>query len=289
MDKADFLTQSAPFSKWFADLITEKLPLDFRHEQGIDRSLRSALERYRWPNKRIDIPTPRGLLSIAAHGSFAANAAVLLQLEIGLRRCLDAAQMEETELANWAAAIMRWGGVYTKRGNGPWLDSKRASFSAYLRPVLRALSDTSGIAHLGIVDLRSNAGTTKIHSLALPQFVIYDSRVAGALAWLVLRWSRHQNAAVPAHLRFACMRANTTKSKVKMRSPDETLFPYFAASGPLLAHQRHATWNLRANWIISDALTRANAVAGQEKWSPRQVEAALFMMGADLAPAMRDC
>lgn len=288
MNKTEYLLRSAPFSQWLSTVITGETALGFRHAGGVDTRLADGLARYRWPNKRIDIPTPNGMLRIVAHSDFAANAAVLRQLETGLRACLNQPTVNDAELADWAEAIMRWGGVYTKRGNGPWLDSKRAGFSSYLKPVLSALTHHDGSAHLALADLRSNAGTTKIHSLAVPDFVIYDSRVAAALAWLALRWSRQEGIAVPDHLRFACMRANTGKTLSKIRSPDQALFPYFAASGPLREHQRHATWNLRANWIICDAVARTAAPPQTPAWTPRQVEAALFMMGADLTLAMRD-
>jgi len=283
MTKTEYLARSAPFIHWLATVVSGQTPLGYRHDNGVDANLNDALDRYSWPNKRIDIPTPDGQLSIPAHSNFLVNAILLERLQAGLRRSLDQTKVDDAELAHWAEAIMRWGGVFTKRGNGPWLDSKRVGFSTYLRPVLQALSDPGGSAHKALPDLRSNAGTTKIHSLALPDFVIYDSRVAAALAWLALRWSQQEGIAVPAHLRFACMRANTSKTNLKMRSPDQAIFPYFAASGPLREHQRHATWNMRANWIICAAAAQCPAGA----WTARQIEAALFMMGADLTSAMR--
>jgi hypothetical protein len=134
-------------------------------------------------------------------------------------------------------------------------------------------------------DLRSNAGMTKIHSLLLPNFVIYDSRVAAALAWLVRRWAKRSKN-VPAHLRFACMRANTSKEKVKVRSPDPSVFRNFSPSGAARNHHRHAMWNLRANWLIAEALEQVRKKDARRSRSSREVEAALFMMGEDLSRAL---
>lgn len=35
---------------------------------------------------------------------------------------------------------------------------------------------------------RFNAGMSKVYSLIVADFIIYDSRVAAALAWFVARW-----------------------------------------------------------------------------------------------------
>jgi hypothetical protein len=134
--------------------------------------------------------------------------------------------------------------------------------------------------------LRSNAGTTKVHSLLLQDWVIYDSRVAAALAWLVYQWSSRRP---PSFLQFGCMRANSVRNK--SRSPDEKMFKYFTASGDVRNHRVHLKWNLRANWVLSAALNAANRRCGLNEVAPfaslREVEAALFMVGDDLSVALK--
>ncbi|TWC30209.1 hypothetical protein FBY03_12533 [Pseudomonas sp. SJZ079] len=293
MEKAEFLRKSEGFLRWMGQLISSEVKVGFKHSEGVDRTLGEAFSRYRWPNKRVDIETPRGNLSLKAHSDFAANAGLLDFLSQGMQECLAQDLPDSEELADWARAIMKWGGVYTRigrnrdKGNAAWLDSNRAEFLAYLSPVLQALSEENGKAHYAVENLRSNAGMTKIYSLILPKFVIYDSRVAAALAWLVREWSIREGQTVAPHLQFLCMRANTSRAGGKQRSPDEKVFRYFVASGDLRNHQKHATWNLRANWLIDAAIEKARETASlPEQWTSRHVEAALFMMGDDLAHAL---
>jgi len=147
-------------------------------------------------------------------------------------------------------------------------------------------NSSSDDMHHNLRDLRSNAGLTKVYSLALKDFIIYDSRVAAALAWLVNSWCSNKQQLPPEHLRFACMKANAKDPLSKPRSPNTDIFPYFTASGKIENHLKHATWNLRANWVLRESLDLV--IKGQKNkshaafQSVRDVEAALFMIGDNL-------
>ena len=102
---------------------------------------------------------------------------------------------------------------------------------------------------------------TKVYSLLLKDFVIYDSRVAAALAWLVLLWqiSSRPGSQLHPELSFQCLKAKEYKSKKnpkhpKLRNPDSFQFSNLAANP-----YAHAKWNLRANWILTAAFP---AIAG---------------------------
>lgn len=280
MQKTHFLADkdTVSFLSYLTNLLDGKRTLDFQHASGTYQTIHDALTAYSWPNKRIDIQTPNGQIVINAHSNYQANKKVLDTLESGIRSAAQATG-NSVNLAAWAQAIMTWGGVYTKRGNGKWLDGQRNNFAAYLTRALSALGQNNDAITAAMADLRSNAGTTKIHSLLLPNFVIYDSRVAAALAWLAFQWANSEPQHIPEHLRFACMRANSTKDK--KRSPHPETFPYFAATGD--KHHHHAKWNLRANWIIEAATTSAQEQANRNKLTSRELEAALFMIGDDLS------
>ena len=132
-------------------------------------------------------------------------------------------------------------------------------------------------------DRRFNSGMTKVYSLLLENFIIYDSRVAAALAWLVWQWCRSRDPAVPLPplLAFAC----PTARGGGIRNPDEAAFPYLNVKP-----REHAKWNLRANWILQEAFTLPNSgktsIAPGNFNSLREVEAALFTMGSDLRHAI---
>lgn len=273
----------ASFIDWFAEIVAGDCPLDFTHATGNDQSLASAKLRYGWPNKQVHIPSPVGPLSLRRLATLSENEEVLNRISIGLRDCLSDTNLDPSRLFNWVSAVMIWGGVYTKRGNAGWLNemNRDGSLVAYWRTVLSALrtiEDDDQVSR--IENLRSNAGTTKVHSLALSDWVIYDSRVAAALAWLIHRWA---DGPPPPLLQISCMRANSQKAK--QRTPDKQYFRYFAASGDARNHHEHAKWNLRTNWILGQALLQADKRSAQFQ-SIRDIEAALFMVGEDLGPAL---
>lgn len=292
MIKHEFLNDRdvITFCNWLGEVISCDRGIHFRYQGGTDPTLIDAQIRYRWPNKRIDI-LPGGELTIYPHSNFAENAIILEKIGRGLRRSLESSSTNPQELCNWLRATFVWGGVFTKRGktggNAGWLKSlnDRQELTQYwtrVRDVLAHVSDDD--IGLELDDLRSNAGTTKVHSLLLTDWVIYDSRVAAALAWLVFKWS---SGHPPPLLQFACMRPNTKKQK--SRSPDQRIFKYFAATRSVQEHRKHLKWNIRANWILRAALDAARKKRDPSSPPPfaslREIESALFMVGDDLSLA----
>ena len=152
----------------------------------------------------------------------------------------------------------------------------------WLSVVVNLLTSSTGhslLRHI-LPGLRFNSGLTKIYALLLDNFVIYDSRVAAALTWLVTKWEAQTKlSALPDSLCFGCMRANQSK---KSRSPElrqpDARFTYLNQN-PYM----HAHWNLRANWVLKSAFDKAMHINGLMKLqSLREVEAMLFAIGFDL-------
>lgn len=178
----------------------------------------------------------------------------------------------------------------TGKGNAGWLEDYRlhGGIGKYLSQSFVLLNEAED-DEIGraIKNLRSNAGLTKIYALGCDNFVIYDSRVAAALSWLISKWSRSAKA-VPEHLRFATMRANTSKKGGKQRTADETAFPYFAPTGTQSAHVKHLKWNIRANWLLEQAISNSKiAKANNSICSIRDLEASLFVIGDNLQHAKK--
>lgn len=294
--------QTKQFIGWLSSHIdgTAERDLNFLYEP--DRywsTLTEARDAYKWPAKRTSIPTPRGELILTAWSDLAENQRVLDMLSKGLRESLANPVPDEGILADWVQAILVWGGVYTRHknggGNAGWLETRRqeGDLAENLHAALReAISFESGPK-----SLRSNAGLTKVYSLAQESFIIYDSRVAAALSWLVMRWACEVRLdPIPEHLRFACMRANQGNlngerySSAKVRSPDTKIFPYFAPATQLRDHWRHAVWNQRANYVLTAALDQARSrqptSTALNFQTVRDVEAALFVLGANLRYAL---
>ena len=278
---------SQNFTSWLAQIINGSTQLNFRDVGGVYRTLEEARTLYAWPAKRTDIQTPLGQKSIIKGASLSENSDLLTLLSTGLQKSLVGGS--DSEIADWVQAILVWGGVYTKtktgKGNAGWLAEYRlrGGLGEYLSRTFMMLKKVRD-DQIGetINNLRSNSGLTKIYALGCDNFVIYDSRVAAALSWLISKWLGGAEA-VPEHLRFATMRANTSKKGGKQRTANQVVFPYFPASGHVSAHVKHLKWNIRANWLLEEAIYK-NSKAGSNNSiiTIRDLEASLFVIGDNL-------
>lgn len=233
-------------------------------------NLAAAFELYEWDFSFYRIDGSR-----CAGSSFAENAAVLGELQQKLRSA--EARGADAAIRDAAIEVVRWGGVAPR--NEDWLRANGGGLAACLARVSTALAQDDDAVDLG-KDLRFNAGMTKVYSLLLDHFVIYDSRVAGALAWFVAAWAGE--GPVPDTLRFPCMAAKedpgAARRKLRNPRPGRGGFPLLGARP-----RAHAKWNLRASWIIRALLeAHPGTVFGSGTAASRRLEAALFMWGYDL-------
>jgi hypothetical protein len=289
MKQQDYLRDPhvAAFLAWMG----HELQADARRPHGYSRpgspplefaKLGAAFDQYDWDFSFLRIDGRR-----CSGRSFAENAAVLGELQGRLRQAVAAE--DDAAACDAAVEVVRWGGVAPR--NEEWLRANGAGLAKLLARVRTALESDEHLFERGKAklrlgaDLRFNAGMTKVYSLLLDHFVIYDSRVAGALAWFVAAWARRQGLpSIPASLKFPCMPAKEAPgaARRKLRTP------WIGADGfPDLRNRPylHAEWNRYASWIIR-ALLEAHpcTVFGTGSEGSRRMEAALFMWGYDLTP-----
>lgn len=284
MNKADFLSDQhavQPFVRWMAQHLGDDSVM--RHGYISPRlgplkfsNLADAFAKYEWPFafEGTDGNYYRGR-------TFEASAAVLDGLQRRLRHASD-----DGAFVDAAVDVVRWGGVAPS--NGEWLRANKTGLARRFGDVVTAF-EQNGDDIKFVPDLRFNAGMTKVYSLLIDGFVIYDSRVAGALAWFVVQWMQGTGQKiVPDALRFPCMLAKaapgTGRQKIRNPSPGKTGFPLLG-----VRPYAHAKWNQRASWIIEAALKAADSSTFTANAAgSRKLEAALFMWGYDLTPYLSD-
>jgi len=258
----------ARFAQWFADELKTN-SLSHREFSGIV----DAFNKYRWPFRFM-----RPVTKTEVHGNtYAHSARALGDLSQGLKTALENA--DDGQLRQWCIAVVKWGGV--SNGNVTWLNHPENNVLGTITAGCRLLGahdDATLEKEIG----RFNSGMSKIYSLILPNFIIYDSRVAAAMAWHVMQWSKlHNHAILPSPLRFPCMPAKEAQNCLtpKLRKPCDQ-FPS--------VHGRpyvHAQGNLRASWLLARVLELSNDTVFHHQNDPlRALEAALFMWGYDLKP-----
>lgn len=272
MQKAQFLAIGSVqgFINWLAPRIAGATAINFTNPRpgGAGyRYLQDALAGYSWPLKRQVIHLPTGAITLPAGSNLSANTTALTTITSGLRPTLTGGN--NPGFAAWAKCVMEWGGV--QNHNNSWITHNTPTICQIVTNVNDAIARADDV--IGVHNLRFNSGMTKLYSLLNNNFIIYDSRVAAALAWLVFDWS---GAVVPHELAFRCMPARKTLRQ-KRRNPDINQFCW-VNNDPY----QHFKWNVRANWVLEAAFSKASENGTIPYGNLRDVEAALFMLGEDL-------
>jgi hypothetical protein len=256
----------------------------FKH-QYVDRrsrarwtcdSLHDAFINYRWNH-----PGNTRLTFSAGHCALSNGLALST-----LRKDLQAVAGDDNRALAAALDVMKWGGV--SAGNANWLNANKAGLASLLSVVKNAMdAGNLGAPVLQGKQLRFNSGMTKVYSLLCANFVIYDSRVAAALGWLVVKYCQaHGISKVPEALCFpwAAAKEGANSALPKRRNPGIRSLEFKR----LRSGTHHAHWNLRANWLLTAVLAHPAAAtsAFHTVVAPndplRAFEAALFMIGYDL-------
>lgn len=281
MKKSEYLEQVKEFTTWMAQHLNDESQLahHYYRPNAVDATrfgnLADALRKYAWPVASAVRDRNNSADSLEA------NTLVLDRMQSALK----AAHTDES-MRDACIAVMQWGGVVN--GNVPWLEKNTGGLAKLVHNVSSLLDSNDDGMERFPANLRFNAGMTKVYSLLVDNFVIYDSRVAAALCWFVMHWALESNvAAVPEALSFPCMPAkegyNPQIRKLRNPSTGAWLFPRLN-NRPRV----HAQWNLRASWLLEAVLKEARpATAFHQASQPlRALEAALFMWGYDLSRNM---
>ncbi|MBZ5568298.1 MAG: hypothetical protein LAN64_10675 [Acidobacteriia bacterium] len=291
MQRQAYLGQSdvLDFVSWLSNLLTKSTP---KHQYSEPRKasvtfdgLWGARDKYKW---KFSFKAPGGNGDIQG-SSYMDNDKALTVLKNGLTSALSVVPPGKADVAarDWAKAIMKWGGVTS--GNAKWLDANSNGLA-------KRLADTRSILSLDDDEVtddrvgRFTVGMSKAYSLLVDKFIIYDSRVAATLAWLVALWCQETSrACVPPLLRVGCLPAKEGENAHKLRNPSCTHFSFpWVNNSPA----QHVRWNLRGSWILSSALASSKEAKFHADTQPlRALEAAFFMWGYDVAgiPACSVC
>jgi len=279
MNKNEYIEQPdvAEFCIWFADRL-EVAELAHAWEERSSRrvvqfqNIYEAYKKYSW-SYRLRLPDQPPCNG----SSFDDNHKALTTLQTGLRNAITDRQDGATLL--WTQAILRWGGVFAR--NGLWLAEHEHGLAEYFANRAKLFgnnADDSAFVDIG----RFNSGMTKIYSLLGDDFIIYDSRVAAALGWAIVKFCREKDLReVPESLRFPWAPAKEAPNaqRPKWRNPSEGNLQF-----PRLQYGvEYARWNQRASWLLSEVVRKTQTSFAELNIPLRALEAALFMIGYDLA------
>lgn len=225
--------------------------------------LADAVSKYAWSGK-----------------SFSENKAELDRFAADLQCAIQ--RDSNNDVCAIVRAIMHWGGVDNKhrqKRTFEWIERNADEISAKLSNAVDLIKDErASLDSFDGVNLIMNSTMAKIVSLADPEqkLVIYDGRVGGALGFFVARFTEEREihqCDVADQLLFAVDRE-------AKRTPETNRIHFPALFGK--ARDRCHAWMVRwASQLIWQ-------VANECQASPREIEAALFMWGYNVAEEPED-
>lgn len=173
--------------------------------------------------------------------------------------------------------ILKWGGVMN--GNYAKINGMD-NVIAYFKDAIERLNPEKIDTTDDVSNILMSAGFTKIYSLLIKDFIIYDSRVGSALCLLVrLYLEKNDKKEIPDVLKFswAVKKMGTNVPRhLNYRNPNNEIYKF----SYLTKNRPHTISNTKANWLIYEISKLGKF---KDSTNPmRAVESALFMIGYDV-------
>ncbi len=225
------------FTRWAAQLVTGELGLTHRWKSGRGTdfectTLYGALEQYRWPDN--------------SHGlDYRVTARRLREFRLNFEDIgVINSREKQTKFVDNAEAIFRWGGIRQRGKLNEWrsmpperLQVLVEDVRARLNPRTADTDDLAGFRYMG-------SGFSKVYSVLIDGFPIYDSRVACALNCLVGVYCRREKVGPkPALLRLR-MPPRQEPKRIRYHQCDRPGMNNSSVS--------YARDNLKAAWLLGE-------------------------------------
>lgn len=240
-------------------------------------SIYAAYNNYEWPFTCLHAGTGKYVKG----KTFIESKELLSELSVGLNESIEDNSIEICQ--KYCFSILDWGGVLPK--NREKVLALGDNIINYFRATTERLNSNTFNTNDEYRDIVMNAGFTKIYSLMVKDFIIYDGRVGAALGLLVRKYCEELNLdEVPSELLFAYGNAREGKyhANVQNRRNASTGKYKFPVLGNV--YKKHTDNNIRANWLLKELNTKSNSKFSllEKNIQLRAIESALFMIGYDV-------
>ena len=270
MERDEYLQDEhvSGFTEWAGQLVTGELGLTHRwRSKGTDfacTSLYDAWEQYRWPDNSHALDyrvTARRLREFRLNFE-----------DIGI---IDS-RVQQVQFVDNAEAIIRWGGIPRPRKLNDWrsmppdrLHALVEDVQARLDPGKADTDDLAGFRYMG-------SGFSKVYSVLIDGFPMYDSRVACALNCLVGIYCRRE---------WVGRKPDSLKLRMPPRREPKTV-RYHRCDRPRMNNDSgaYARDNLKAAWLLGEMVKEPGEFE-QVGFEPVDaLQHALFMVGYACLP-----
>lgn len=288
MGKEEYLADPdvKSFISWMDKLLD--LPDGFRHQYYLAKAkqqwqcncLYDAYDNYWWHYK----------LKCPLQGKEISGTSI--QESIGYMNLLAKALRNSVEnrdtglLRMSALAMLEWGGVLNR--NRQLIEDMGEEICDYFMWVKDNLNLTSTHLgdHQGII---INSGFTKIYSLLIDDFIMYDGRVGAALGLLGRMYAEEiQLGKIPEMIKFSFGSGKVSpgrKRDVNRRNPSTKKYKFSSFNGN---QHRHINDNIKASWLLKQlaekTTSRFSLIPQDKPLNTRltAIQSALFMVGYDV-------
>jgi len=272
------------FIEWLTPILDT--PNSFNHNFFIKKQKRdwncdsifSAYENYTWQFNFTDEYN-----KIIKGSSFTECEEVLHSLSVKLKNGVS--EKNNVICKEVSHQILEWGGVTNRNidkiENLENLENLGQEWCIYLSQTKEQLERNLDSNEYYTSEIIMNSGFTKIYSLLVNDFLIYDGRLGAALGLLVRGFCEEKKLeTIPEELHFywGAGRESVINNKEKSRrNPSSDKYRFKS----LYSSKAHLENNIRANWLVQEILcnTKSKFDGLEESKRMRAFESALFMIG----------
>jgi hypothetical protein len=205
----------------------------------------------------------------------------LSKLSNGLNRSIN--DLDFVTCQKYCCSVLEWGGVLNS--NDKRIALLGNDICNYLKEVRTRFTSAMSHEEYYTNEIIMNSGFSKIYSLCIDDFIIYDGRVGAALGFLVRTFCEDNCIdKVPEELKFAWGKGRDNKDNngVNRRDPCRNGYEF-----PKLSNnpKRHTENNIKANWLLREILDKTKSKFSKldKDIQMRALESALFMIGYNVS------
>ena len=231
-------------------------------------TLVDAYHQYDWPFS-VKIP---GEQSATCGASLDETVAVLDRLSCLLRQAAD--QGDGDAFLKAAIGVVEWGGVRQYRKKLKALEPD--ALTTVCEDAKRLNPDRADLGELAQVN-HLNAGFSKIHALLIDDFPMYDSRVACALASLVLRYCEEKGHTEVPHVLALSIPPAQGRFPHNPRNPRHGALRFRNMRWG--DAKQYASSNVIAAWLLRALADHGEFGCLEPDQRLRALQSAMFMLG----------
>jgi len=264
MNKFEYLEQKyiTDFIIWIKSFLDSSFNHSYIIRKGNKQwnceSIYNAFEKYTWSNKSK---------------SFDDSHKELFSIKNKLQNALNNKDKKEAKEA--CIEILKWGGL--EKNNDKYIKNNNDIIEELIYIRNKIDLNTYDIDNQSIIDIKISSGFSKIYSILINKYIIYDSRVSVAICLFIRKFCEEKGLEnIPNELLFAFSKGRVEEGT---RNPNNLNYVF-----PTLSSSNYLENNIKASWLLNGILEKTKSKFNNldKDIQLRALEAAFFMIGYEI-------